>query len=201
MDYYKLDSKDIIIIQSLSKNSRAKLSNLADQLGLSIPTIRSRIDKLVDLGIIQDFTITLSYELLSEHPSYYITIKSEPAHLDSMLNYLYEKPEFLEVHELVSSWHVLLRTIPLSMQDLHDVLADLRQINGMLEIETMSVATTYKHKTVQLPSQDIQVRLRCELCQKLIEKDYQTFTKDDVTHFLCCKSCLIGYEKKNEITA
>ncbi|MFV2016115.1 MAG: winged helix-turn-helix transcriptional regulator, partial [Candidatus Heimdallarchaeota archaeon] len=68
MDYYKLDEKDIVILENLGKDSRIKLSNLAEILGTSIPTIRSRIDKLEALGIIQNFSIILSYNLLSDHP-------------------------------------------------------------------------------------------------------------------------------------
>ena len=52
MDYYKLDEKDIVILQTLAKDSRTKLSALAELLSTSIPTIKSRIDKLEALGII-----------------------------------------------------------------------------------------------------------------------------------------------------
>ncbi|MHA2364434.1 MAG: winged helix-turn-helix transcriptional regulator [Candidatus Hodarchaeales archaeon] len=198
MDYYNLDEKDIVILQTLAKDSRTKLSSIADQLSISIPTVRSRINKLISLGIIQDFTITVSYDLLSEHPGYFLTIKCLPNRLNSIINQLNKKESFLEVHELVGLWQIFIRTIPLSMQDLQELLTELRNIGGINEINTMPLATTYKHITTHLPSQDIRVRLRCEYCGKLIEKDYQTLVIDDVTHFLCCKSCLAAFSEKIE---
>ena len=93
MDYYKLDEKDIVILENLSKDSRIRLSTLAEMLNTSIPTIRSRIDKLEALGIIQQFSIALSYELLSEHPSYFILIKTSPNVIENVITILYELNE------------------------------------------------------------------------------------------------------------
>lgn len=196
MDYYKLDSKDITILQTLAKDSRTKLNTLANQLGISIPTVRSRIEKLTALGIIQDYTITLSYDLLSEHPVYFLTIKCQPAEILNIIHSLEKRDECLEVHELIGAWHILIRTTPLNRKDLQNLLTELRNFKGIIEINPMPLATTYKQKTSHLPSHDLQVRLRCEYCEKLIEKDYQTLMINDVTHFLCCKSCLFGFEKK-----
>ena len=196
MDYYKLDEKDIVILQSLAKDSRTKLSSLADLLNTSIPTIRSRIDKLEALGIIQRFSLILSYELLSEHPSYFVTIKAVPKSVNKIINYLLENDNILETHELIGAYQIILKTVPLSMQDFQLLINKLRDLDGVLEINPMPLSTTFKHETAKLPSQDIQVKIRCEYCGKQIEKDYQTLTLNDVTHFFCCKSCLGNYQKE-----
>ena len=194
MDYYKLDEKDIVILQTLAKDSRTKLSALADLLNTSIPTIRSRIDKLEDLGIIQQFSLILSYELLSEHPSYFITLKIVPKFVNTIINSLVESEKILEAHELNGQFQLILKTVPLSMQDFQSVMNSLRDKEGVLEINPMPISTTFKQETAKLPSQDIQVKIRCEYCGKAIEKDYQTLLVDDVTHFFCCKSCLGNYQ-------
>ena len=194
MDYYKLDEKDIVILQTLAKDSRTKLSALADLLNTSIPTIRSRIDKLEDLGIIQQFSLILSYELLSEHPSYFITLKIVPKFVNTIINSLVESEKILEAHELIGQFQLILKTVPLSMQDFQSVMNSLRDKEGVLEINPMPISTTFKQETAKLPSQDIQVKIRCEYCGKAIEKDYQTLLVDDVTHFFCCKSCLGNYQ-------
>ena len=200
MDYYKLDEKDIVILQSLAKDSRTKLSTLADLLNTSIPTIRSRIDKLEALGIIQQFSLILSYELLSEHPSYFITIKSVPKSVSNLLNTVIEDPNILEAHELIGPYQIILKTIPLSMQDFQYLINKLREEEGVLEINPMPLSTTFKHETASLPSQDIQVKIRCEYCGKQIEKDFQTLSENEVTHFFCCKSCLGNYQKEKQAT-
>lgn len=196
MDYYKLDDKDIVILQSLAKDSRTKLSTLAEIIETSIPTIRSRIDKLEALGIIQQFSIILTYDLLSQHPSYFITLKMVPKIVPDVLNNLLNDERILEVHELIGLYQILVKTIPLSMQEFQILMDHLRDREGILEINPMPLSTTFKHETAKLPAQDIQVRLRCEYCGKEIEKDYQTLPINDVTHFFCCKSCLSNYQKE-----
>ncbi|MFV2016206.1 MAG: Lrp/AsnC family transcriptional regulator, partial [Candidatus Heimdallarchaeota archaeon] len=56
MSYYKLDDKDIEILTILIKDSRTTLSSLGGKISVSIPTVKSRIDKLLGLGIIHKFT-------------------------------------------------------------------------------------------------------------------------------------------------
>ena len=195
MDYYKLDEKDIVILENLSKNSREKLSVLAEKLQTSIPTIRSRIDKLEALGIIQHFSIVLSYDLLSDHPCYFILVKASPNSINSLLEVLDKKDEILELHELIGTYQIYIKTIPLSMHDFQVFITNLRELEGIIELNPMPLATTYKQEISKLPSQEIQVKLRCEYCNKVIEKDYQTLNVDEVTHFFCCKSCLANYEQ------
>ena len=198
MDYYKLDEKDIVILQVLAQDSRTKLNTLAEKLDTSIPTIRSRIDKLEDLGIIQKFSLILSYELLSEHPSYFITIKTLPKSVSNIIENLSSNDKILEAHELIGTFQIIVKTVPLGMNEFQLLMKNLREKDGVLEINPMPLATTYKQDTARLPSQDISVKIRCEYCGKQIEKDYQTLLVEDVTHFFCCKSCLGNYQKENK---
>ena len=197
MDYYKLDQKDIVILQTLALDSRTKLSSLAEKLDTSIPTIKSRIDKLEDLGIIQRFSLILSYELLSDHPSYFITLKTVPQSVSNIMEVLIPNDNILEVHELIGTYQIIIKTIPLSMTDFQTLMKILRETNGILEINPMPLATTFKQETAKLPSQDISVKIRCEYCGKQIETVYQTLVLEDVTHFFCCNSCLGIYQKEN----
>ena len=195
MDYYKLDEKDVVILQELAKDSRTKLNTLANMMATSIPTIRSRIDKLEALGIIQKFSIILSYELLSEHPSYYFLIKTTPSSVSNVINNLINNKNFLEIHELIGSYQIFAKTIPLRTHDYQQIMLVLRDQPGVIDINPMPLSTSFKHETAVLPSQDIQVKIRCEYCGKQIEKDYQTVIVDEVTHFFCCKSCLANYQQ------
>ena len=199
MDYYKLDDKDVVILENLIRDSRIKLNTLAEMLNTSIPTIRSRIDKLEALGIIQQFSIVLSFDLLSEHPIYFVLVKSSPNMVEAIINILNDFHETIEVHELIGSYQILVKTIPLSSKDFQSFISRIRRYEGILDINSLPIATTHKQELGKLPSKDIQVKLRCEWreCNKKIEKNYQTLVINDVTHFFCCKSCLANYE--NEI--
>ena len=132
MDYYKLDEKDVVILENLTKDSRIKLNALAEILNTSIPTIRSRIDKLEALGIIQQFSIVLSYDLLSEHPSYFIMLRTQPKSINTTLEFLYEKKEVMELHELIGTYQILVKTLRLRTSNFQLLLHGLRNLEGMV---------------------------------------------------------------------
>lgn len=55
----ELDSTDQALLTRLRDNSRASTSELARQLGLSRSTVQSRLNKLLDNGVITGFTLQL----------------------------------------------------------------------------------------------------------------------------------------------
>ena len=105
----------------------------------------------------------------------------------------------VETHELIGTYQIIIKTVPISTQDFQSFMNILRAKDGVLEINPMPVSTTFLHETAKLPSQDIQVKLRYEFCGKQIEKDYQTLLVDDVNHFLCCKSSLGNYQQEKKL--
>ena len=59
----KIDETDKKLISILMENSRKSFKDIAKELGMSVITVRKRVQKLVDEGIIKKFTITLNPEL------------------------------------------------------------------------------------------------------------------------------------------
>ncbi|MHA2101051.1 MAG: Lrp/AsnC family transcriptional regulator, partial [Candidatus Kariarchaeaceae archaeon] len=146
MDFYQLDDKDLEILSLLSEDSRTTLSLLAEKVNASIPTIKSRIDKLQGLGIIDKFSLIVNYELLSSHPLYYFLIQSSPSHLSKIIEKISEKKEILEVHELISDSQILVKTLPIEMENLQEILSEIRHYEGLLSLSTMPLAQTHKQE-------------------------------------------------------
>ncbi|OLS23212.1 MAG: putative HTH-type transcriptional regulator [Candidatus Heimdallarchaeota archaeon LC_3] len=196
MSFYQLDDKDLEILALLSKDSRITLSLLAEKINTSIPTVKSRIDKLLGLGIIDKFSLILNYDLLSSHPLYYILIKTSPKELNNILTKLSSKKEFLEVYELISESQVLVKTLPMEMEVLQEILKDIRQLEGIQSLSTMPVGQTHKQEFSEIPSV-ISVKLRCEYCSKpILDGNYETHVYEGINHYLCCKSCLRLFEQE-----
>ncbi|HLQ39960.1 MAG TPA: winged helix-turn-helix transcriptional regulator [Tetragenococcus sp.] len=68
----ELDSTDLKIIELLAHNSRIKLKILAEQVSLSEPSVKTRIERLADQGIIRSFTIDIDYAKLGYNLSFLI---------------------------------------------------------------------------------------------------------------------------------
>lgn len=59
-----MDLTDRKIIETLKKDSKVSLSYISDSVNLSTPSVRERINKMKDMGIIKKYTIDIDYKAL-----------------------------------------------------------------------------------------------------------------------------------------
>jgi Lrp/AsnC family leucine-responsive transcriptional regulator len=113
-----LDQIDTHILQQLSLNSRVSYVDLAKEIGLSRVAIRERIDRLVEQGVIEQFSIVINAEKLGKKISAFLEIEVEPRHFDVVANtlaanemvavlYQMTGPCTLHTHILVEDHNVL----------------------------------------------------------------------------------------------
>ncbi|WP_436957198.1 Lrp/AsnC family transcriptional regulator [Staphylococcus sp. AS1337] len=57
-----MDITDNKIIDSLKKDSKASLTNISNIVNLSVPSVRERINKMIDNGVIRRYTIDVDYK-------------------------------------------------------------------------------------------------------------------------------------------
>ena len=128
---------------------------------------------------------------------YFLILKTTPTTLSTIIDHLLTYPFVIEVHELVAPVQILAKTLPINMKDLNQFLNTLRQQECILEVNAYTLSHTYQQELALLPKQaELTVKLRCEYCGKAIEKDYKTLDIEDVTHYLCCSSCLKLYKQQ-----
>src|SRR3990172_10716109 len=136
LEYYRLDNKDLIVLRRLTEDSRTSLSQIAEELGVSIPTVGSRIEKLKGLGIIQKFSLALSYELISEHPCFVLLIKPIPRAIETTIDRLSSIESIVEIIETVGSYPLVARTLPLGPRELYAVISEVGRSTDIVEITT-----------------------------------------------------------------
>lgn len=59
-----MDLTDRKIIETLKRDSKVSLSYISDSVNLSTPSVRERINKMKDMGIIKKYTIDIDYKTL-----------------------------------------------------------------------------------------------------------------------------------------
>ena len=59
-----MDLTDRKIIEILKRDSKVSLSYISDSVNLSTPSVRERINKMKDMGIIKKYTIGIDYKTL-----------------------------------------------------------------------------------------------------------------------------------------
>lgn len=63
-DLPRIDDVDRELLEALERNSRRKLADLGEQVGLSAPAVKRRIDRLERLGVITGYTAVVDHAKL-----------------------------------------------------------------------------------------------------------------------------------------
>jgi Lrp/AsnC family transcriptional regulator for asnA, asnC and gidA len=103
-----LDNKDKKLLNSLQENGRAAYSQLAGDLGLSEATVRYRVKKLIDAGIIKKFTVLLDSKKIGYSNTGILMVKLIPDFFEQASK---------EISDLAEAHHVFQNTGE------HDVVA------------------------------------------------------------------------------
>ncbi|AAT43786.1 Lrp/AsnC family transcriptional regulator [Picrophilus oshimae] len=125
-----MDDKDKKIIEMLIKNSRTSNMDIARQLNVSEGTIRKRIEKLVNDGIITKFTIetTSSVDAI-------VLIKVDPSLAGSVIKTL--KAEYNDIYEYSGSVDIAVRLRCTSLDELNSEVDSIRNIHGVINTDTL----------------------------------------------------------------
>ena len=59
-----IDDTDLKILKLLSADSRIRIKDLSKTVMMSEPSVKRRIEKMVDIGVLRNFTIEIDYSKL-----------------------------------------------------------------------------------------------------------------------------------------
>lgn len=71
-----LDKTDLKILKLLSVDSRMRIKVLSKTVRMSEPSIKRRIEKMIDIGVLRNFTIEIDYSKLGFTIPFYIKISN-----------------------------------------------------------------------------------------------------------------------------
>lgn len=131
-----LDDVDKKILELLRKDSRTSYTTMAKSLELSEGTIRRRIKKLIQSGIIERFTI----EARDENPKALVLISVEPSTPTSQITKKIANIGRIEsLFEVAGSYDI---TLTLSGEDITSInksIEEIRSLKGVQQTNTLFV--------------------------------------------------------------
>ncbi len=140
----KLDDIDEKLIRILSEDGRKPISDIAEELNLSIATVRKRIQRLVDEGIIKKFTVVLNPELSENRITSIVTVQPATHRLNEIVNRLAEFKEVEEAYLLTRGCGLIMKVNANSLPELNDFIEKVRGIKGIIDIENCLVLRKIK---------------------------------------------------------
>ena len=98
----ELDNLDIKILTHLQGNSRKSFQEIAKSCLTSVPTIKSRVDRLVELGIIKQFTIDIDNSKLGIAEAI-LLVNARPSAVSRIAKEILELEEVKELYMTTDS--------------------------------------------------------------------------------------------------
>jgi DNA-binding Lrp family transcriptional regulator len=139
-----IDDLDQRLVALLRADSRTPAATLAKMLKVSRGTVQNRIDRLLDRGVIQGFTVKTRPEMDAGRVRAVMTIAIEGERSGAVVAALKGFPEVAAVHTTNGRWDLVADLDVESLSAFSDALDRIRQIEGIASTETSILLATQK---------------------------------------------------------
>lgn len=144
-----IDALDIKILNILQKNGRTKRNHIAEEVGLSLPSVSERLKKLEENGIIEGYFARLNKKSFGYDIMAYILVVMESSkHYKTLLSKVDHISEILECHSVLGEGSHLLKAVTRNTESLEKLLGEIQSWPGVTATKTTFVLSTIKETTV-----------------------------------------------------
>ncbi|MBM2840710.1 MAG: transcriptional regulator, AsnC family [Bacteroidetes bacterium] len=143
-----IDEIDAKMIEILQRRGRTKRNDLAEAVGLSIPSVGDRLKKLEDNGIITGYHAVVDAKKLGKDITAFIFVTVDSSkHFGQLLEHASAVDEILECHAITGEGSHLLKVRTTNTASLEKLLAKIQAWSGILSTRTNLVLSTSKETT------------------------------------------------------
>ncbi|MBI4809947.1 MAG: Lrp/AsnC family transcriptional regulator [Ignavibacteriales bacterium] len=143
-----LDETDIKILEILQNNGRTRRNDLAEKVGLSIPSTSDRLRKLEERDYILGYAAILNAKLLGKDITAFIMVKIDSSkHYQTFIDHAKANDEILECHAITGEGSHLLKIMTENTTGLERLLAKIQSWTGVTGTRTNLVLSTSKETT------------------------------------------------------
>lgn len=136
----EIDVKDTKIIEILKQDSRLPIREIAKRTKIRPSTIHQRIQKLIENGIIEKFTIKLNNKSVGENFIVFMLVKgSTTEYID---NKFLNNKHIKEVFGVTGEYDLLIKLKFASVEEFHEFILNFRKENKEVQSTLTMVATT-----------------------------------------------------------
>ena len=140
----RLDGIDKKILETLLVDSRTPLSHISQEVGISSPAIRQRINKLRQEGIIKGFSTIIDYKKLGLGLTAFIGLNMDDSKCcqEDVFSDLENIPRVLEAHFTNGEEDILVKVVTENTETLVDLLGQMNAIDGVNRTKTLIALKT-----------------------------------------------------------
>lgn len=142
-----LDELDRQILEALHENSRISYTEIGKQIGLSRVAVQARISALIELGVIERFTVVINPAKVGMKVSAFFNVDIDPAFLDEVAEKLAKEPAVTSLYHMTGPSTLHMHGIFSDNQDMEKFLLEkLYTMPGIVRVETQMLLRRYKSR-------------------------------------------------------
>jgi Lrp/AsnC family leucine-responsive transcriptional regulator len=143
-----LDDSDIQILKTLQINGRTKRNELAERVGLSVPSVSERLKKLEDNKIIEGYYAKVSKQAFGlDIVAFILVIMDSSKHYKDLIKHVDKHPSILECNSVLGEGSHLLKVVVKNTEALEKLLSEIQTWLGVTGTKTTFVLSTIKETT------------------------------------------------------
>ena len=139
-----MDDLDRKLIALLRHDARLPVASLAASLRVSRATVKARLDRLVDTGVILGFTVTLGAQDRSAPVRAVMMVEVEGHRTEAIARLLQGFPEVRALHATNGRWDLVAELETETLADFDRLLSTIRLVDGIAATETSLLLATRK---------------------------------------------------------
>lgn len=191
-----IDDVDARIIRTLQRDSRTSLKDISRMVGISIPTVRSRIRQLENLGVIKQFTVAIDPKMVGGVMAL-IHLNVEFPDIQAVCKKLSEIEEVLGVYLVTGEYNVIIKVYTPDMRAFEEFITHkLSKIQGIKHVHSSTIMEILKEIYGPALRPGFGIQVSCRYCRKGIVKDPVKKTINGKTYYFCCNTCATAYQEK-----
>ncbi len=106
-----LDDIDIKILKILQNDARIPVKNIAEQVFISAPTVRARIEEMRSEGVIKGFYADIDCNVIESVIKTYINVDVAPSLKEKLYQFLNDSPCVLECDRVTGEYSLIIKTV------------------------------------------------------------------------------------------
>ena len=139
-----MDDLDHRLLALLRNDARRSVASLAGELDVSRATIRVRLDRLLQSGVISGFTIMVSEQSERNHVRAMMLIAVEGRGVDKVMKRLQGYPEVRRLHSTNGRWDIVAELVTDTLASFDGLLNRIRLIDSITSTETSILLSSPK---------------------------------------------------------
>lgn len=142
-----LDEIDKQILTILHEEGRISYTDLGKRVDLSRVAVQSRINQLIEAGVIEKFTAVINPAKIGIHVSVFFNVEVEPQFLEEVALKLEEEPAVTSLYHMTGPSKLHMHGIFANDQEMEEFLTKrLYPLQGVVSVDCQMLIKRYKSR-------------------------------------------------------